>query len=80
MRKTLKHDSACDIALIMFYKNRRSLIFKVLGIFVYSFIYKYVCVFIICVFKEEQSCFYYTEDLKILHLIISQELAFQKVY
>ena len=44
MRKTIKHESTCDIALIMFYENRKSLIFNVLGVVVYCFIEKYVCV------------------------------------
>ena len=35
------------------------------------------CVLIICVFKDNQSCFYYTECLKILHLISSQEIPMQ---
>ena len=33
---------------------------------------KTMCVLIICVFKEKQSCCYHTEDFKILYLISSQ--------
>ena len=44
MRKTLKQDNNRVITLIMFYVNRKSLIFKVLIIFVYWFIEKDVCV------------------------------------
>ena len=48
MRKKLKHDIDRSIALIMFYENRKSLIFKMLGVFVYWFIEKYVCVDYLC--------------------------------
>ena len=44
MRKTPKQNNECVIALIMFYENRKSVIFKVLGVVVYEFIEKYVCV------------------------------------
>ena len=45
MRETLKHNSTHAIFLIMLYKNMKSLIFKVLGVFVYCFIDKCVCVY-----------------------------------
>ena len=48
MSKTLKKDSTRAIALIMFYKNKKSLIFKVLGVVVDLFI-ENMCVLIICV-------------------------------
>ena len=38
----------------MFYENRRSLIFKVLGVVVYCFIGKYVCVDYLCLKIEEK--------------------------
>ena len=44
MSKTLKRDSTCDISLIVFYDNSKSLILKVWGVVVYCFIDKYVCV------------------------------------
>ena len=66
----IKQDSNHAIALIMFYENRKSLIFKVLGIVSITSL-ENVCVLIICVFKEKQSCHYYTEDFKILHLMSS---------
>ena len=40
MRKTLKQDNNCFIDLIMFYENRKSLIFDVLVVVVYCFIDK----------------------------------------
>ena len=43
-RKTIKHKITCAIAMIMFYKNSKSNILKVLGFVVYWFIEKYVCV------------------------------------
>ena len=49
MSKTLKHDSTHVIDLIIFYENRKSLIFKVLGVVVYCFILKYVCVDYLCI-------------------------------
>ena len=42
--KTLIQDNTCAIALIMFYNNNKSLTFMVLGVVVYCFIEKYVCV------------------------------------
>ena len=48
MRKTLKHNMARDIARIMFYDKSKSLIFKVLVVFVYCFIDKHVCVGYLC--------------------------------
>ena len=48
MRKTIKHNSTREIYLIMYYKNGKSLIFKVLGVFVYCFIEKYVCIDDLC--------------------------------
>ena len=39
-----------------------------------------VCLLIICVFKDRQHCCYYTEGVKILHLMRSQELEYQKFY
>ena len=44
MSKTLIQDNTCAIALIMFYNNNKSLTFMVLGVVVYCFIEKYVCV------------------------------------
>ena len=44
MRKTIKQDNTRVAALIMFYENTKSLIFKVLGVVVYFFLKKYVCV------------------------------------
>ena len=44
IRKTTKQDNINFIDIIMFYKIRKSTIFKVLSIFVYCFIEKYVCV------------------------------------
>ena len=35
MRKTHKHNITRSIAMIMFYENRKSLIFKVFGVVVY---------------------------------------------
>ena len=55
MRKTRKHKSTCTISLIMFYKNIKSLIFKVFGVVVYRLIDKYVCV-MICFVKEKHTC------------------------
>ena len=51
-RKTLKCDSAHAIALIMLYENSKSPIFKVLGVAVYCFIEKYVCVDYLCFQRE----------------------------
>ena len=48
MRKALKNGSTRAIALIVFYYNRNSLVFKVLGVVVYFFIDKYLCVDYLC--------------------------------
>ena len=53
MGKTLKKDNTCVIALIMFYENRKSLIFKVLGVVVYCFSEIYICVDYLSLQKEE---------------------------
>ena len=37
-RKTIKQYNNCAIDIIMFYENRKSLIFKVLSVVVYCFI------------------------------------------
>ena len=55
MRKQLKQDIACAIALIMFYENRKSLIFKVLGVVVYLSIDKYVYVDYLCLILTYRS-------------------------
>ena len=44
MRQTLKEDNTHVIDLIIFYNNRKSPIFKVLGVVVYLLLEKYVCV------------------------------------
>ena len=41
---------------------------------------KNMCVLIICVFKDNQSCRYYPEYLMILNFIRFQELAYHKTY
>ena len=52
MKKTVKRDSTRDISMIMFYNNRQSLIFKVLGVSVYWFLGKCVCVNYFCLQRE----------------------------
>ena len=47
-RKTLKDGINHAIALIMLYENRKPLIFKVLGVVLYCFNGKYVCVNYFC--------------------------------
>ena len=44
MMKTTKQENNCVIYLIMFYENRKSIIFKALGVVDYGLIKKYVCV------------------------------------
>ena len=44
MRKIIKQDNNCVIAIIMFYDNRESPVLNVLGIVVFWFIGKYACV------------------------------------
>ena len=44
----IKHVSTRAIAMIKFYDNRKSLIFKVLGVVVYLSIEKYVCIDYLC--------------------------------
>ena len=54
MRKILKHESNHAISLIMSYENSNSLVFKVLGVFVYFFIYKYLCTEYFCLQRESR--------------------------
>ena len=53
-RKTLKQDNTHVINFIMSYKNRSSLIFKVLGVVVYWFLRKYVCADYLCLKRTKQ--------------------------
>ena len=48
MSKTLKQDSTRVSFLVVFYKNNKALIFELLGVVVYLFIEKYVCVDSLC--------------------------------
>ena len=68
---TEKNDNTHVIALLVFYDNRKLLIFKVLIVVVYLFIYIYVCVDFLCLKK---NC--HTEGSKIISLIRFQEFAF----
>ena len=52
MSKILKHNSSHAIDIIVFYKIRKSIIFKVLDVVVYWFIKKYVCVHYLCLQME----------------------------
>ena len=52
MRKTLKHDIARAIPLIVFYDNRKSLIFKVLGVVTYWFIEIYMSIDYLCLQRK----------------------------
>ena len=52
--KTQEQDNACMISLTMLYENRKSLILKVFGVFVYCFIEKYVCVEYFCLQRKEK--------------------------
>ena len=52
MNKTPKHESTYALSLIMFYNNRNSLVFKVLGVVVYLFNDKYVRVNYLCLQRE----------------------------
>ena len=80
MKKKIKQDNTYDITIIVFYNNSRSLIFKVLGGVVNLFVEKYVCVLIICVFKEKENFQHHTEYLRIIYLMSSQALVYQKLY
>ena len=51
MRKKLKHYNIYVIAMIIFYENRKSSIFKLLGVTVYFFLEKYVCGDYLCLQK-----------------------------
>ena len=53
MRKTPKHDITHAVSMIMIYKNSKILVFKVLGVVVYSLIDKYLCVDYFCLQREE---------------------------
>ena len=44
MSRTMKQDNTDFITLIMFYKKKKSLVFKVLSVVVCCFVEKYVCV------------------------------------
>ena len=57
MRKTLKHDSTHAIVMIVFCKNRKSPIFKVLGVVVYCLIESFVCVDYLCLQRESKLLF-----------------------
>ena len=44
----LKKDSTCVFALLVFYENRKTTIFKVLGSVIYCIMEQYVCVDCLC--------------------------------
>ena len=73
----MKHDNTRIISMIVFYDNRKSPIFKILGIVVYFLLEKYVCVDYLCL-QEQQNFLCNTKYLKRIRLMSSQELAFQK--
>ena len=55
----LKHDSTHSISLIIFYDNRKSLIFKLMVV-VFNSSLTNLCVLIMGVFKKKQSCSHFT--------------------
>ena len=53
-KKTMKYDSIHVIVIIIFYDNRKLLIFKLLGIVVYWFLEKCFCIEYFCLQKENR--------------------------
>ena len=51
---SIKQDNDRFIALVMFYENRKLLLFKVLGFVIYFFLDRYVCVNYFCLQKEQK--------------------------
>ena len=51
MREIMKNENPRVISLLVFYDNRKPLIFKVLIICVYFFLDKYVCIDYLCLQK-----------------------------
>ena len=54
MRKTLRYGSNRAISQTMFYEKRKSIILKVLGVVIYCFIDRNVCVDYLCIKRESQ--------------------------
>ena len=52
MRKTTKNDNTHVIAILVFYDERKLPIFNILGVVVYCFLEKYVCIDYLCLQKK----------------------------
>ena len=51
-KEKIKHNSTSAISMIMFYEKKKTFILKLLGVVVYCFIKKYVCVDYLCLQRE----------------------------
>ena len=73
-RKVFKKNNICVISILMFYENRKIMIYKVLGSVIYCIIDNYLCVGFMCLQKVRLSLEH--KYLKRQHSMIFQELAF----
>ena len=51
--KMIENYNTCVVEILVLYDNRKSKIYKVLGVVVYWNIYKYVCIDHLCIQKEK---------------------------
>ena len=56
--KVLEKDNARVLSILMFDENIKSMIFNILGSFVYFIMYNYVCVNCLCLQKVKLSLVY----------------------
>ena len=54
----LNKNNSHVIALIIFYKHRKTTLFKVLGSVIYSCIVKYICLYYLCLHPDKLSLNY----------------------
>ena len=54
MRNVIKNDNTHVLAILMFYENRKFVVYKVLGVVIYCILEKYVCIDYLCLQKEKK--------------------------
>ena len=59
IRILLSKENTCVLSLMIFYENRKSMVFKVLGSVGYGIMDNYVCADYLCLFKAKLFLEYY---------------------
>ena len=54
-RKTYHTKNTCVIASVMFYENKKTIMFKIVGEIIYSLYYRYICLDYLCQHKYKLS-------------------------